>query len=486
LRTTFAAIALLFTTAVLAEDPSISLAWKNIQIADVHTKEGQAPGTHKAGAVHISLSQGELTSDFTGIQIVDGAIHVQSASAQLRYDNVSAKNVAILEVPKFLGGRKTVETHLYSFNNPAITATMKNASAWKISLPDDVELEYRRAADGATSLAFKDSKLVVTKLHEAIEAGFSDASLEKLVKIEPKNVPGEIKFLIDLKMKDERPKIFSTIRGALREEVAKAEFLQRIEVEMSKQLPVLPIELGGKLDGIWHLKPNADGMMSVTFGGRSAEALLAKQNAAEQFVSVANGPGLDLIVGLLFDTLSRVNPAILGRGFEVDADSGVMSYVPQSDDERAQLAMIAGQLVGSPVDAKDMTTLGIDLKGKQAKRQIRFLEEKGKGILQVRLGLVVRVKNADETVVPTLWNFSTGLQGNLILDQITIEKKIETVNSAFALFQKIEGSFKSNMARFLINQRLDQFQKANAKARTRFVIDRLNENELGLRLSLLE
>lgn len=460
--------------------PSIALAWQDIRLGDVLNEDTKASDFHKEGAVHVSLANMKVVSRVSGLRIAEGALWIQSVSAQLSYGRISAKNVAILEVPTFLGGRKTVETQLVTLNNAGVSAAKVGDKPWSIPLPEEIELDYLRAANGETSLAFKDPKAVIAGLHRSIDDGFSDAFLDRSARVDGVNLPGVIEFLVKQKKGD----LFGAVRASLKREVERPEFLRGIEVAISKQLPVLPIALGGKLSGVWRLKANADGMMSVSFGSKSAEALLAKKEPGEKFIAVANDAGMDLIVGLLMDTLARFPGEKLGKGFRIA--SGLMSYVPQTDDERMQLAMIASELVDATVDPKDMASLAIDLKGDRLKREIHLIDGKDHPLLQLRLGIVVSVTGAEDVTVPVTWEFSTGQGGNLVLDRIAVEKNSRDLNPGFALFQKLEGSLKANLARFLLNEKLSQFQRENAGAKAKFSIGKLSDTEHGLRLSIQE
>jgi len=461
-------------------EPSVALVWKKIPIADVRTTVARQEESHKDGPREFQLSKSELTAYVTGISIYNQNLVIGDVGVELKYSKVIAKNVVITGIPqiKFSGPgpaikleEKRFETTI-GFDNPSIRLRKTNPDAWGVPLPESVKLEYRRDKTGLTSIVIQDREALVKELEKSIDATFSDNFFEVNTELELVNLPGVIEFLLKLKFAGDKPQLYEWLRNVLKKEVAKAEFIDNVERSFTRQMPVVPIPLESKLDGLWTLKTNDDGLMSLRFGSDVAMNRLTRTWAPELYIAVANGEGMNLIVGLLLEALSKVDPKILGRGYGIDTASGLLTY----DDGSADMAKIASELAQEQMDRADGIILGIDLRGTRLKREV-YIQE---GSMRVRLGLVVSSSKVAEKAVPTDWVFKANAQGHLQLDRIDIVSG-GRLPAAFALFQKVDGSFKTNMARFVLNDNLTQI---HGVGRAKFSFPQLTKEEAGIRVSL--
>jgi len=461
-------------------EPSVALVWKRIPIADVRASVEGKEETHRDGPREFQLSKSQVTAHATGLSIYDQSLVIGDVGIELKYSKVIAKNVAILDLPKIkLSGpgpaisleKKRLETTV-GFDNPSIRLRKTTPGAWGVPLPESVKLEYRRDKTGLTTIVIQDREALVSELQKSIDATFTDNFFEVNTDIDLNGLPGVIEFLLQLKFAGDKPQLYEWLRNILKKEVAKAEFLDNVERSFTRQMPVVAIPLESKLDGIWILKTNDDGHMTLRFGSDVAMNRLHRTWAPELYIAVANGEGMNLIVGLLLDMLSKVDPKVLGRGFGIDAASGLLTY----DDGSADMAKIASELAQEQMDRADGIVIGIDLRGTRLKREVHIQE----GSMRVRLGLVVSSSKVAEKTVPTDWIFKVNGEDHLHLDRIDIVSG-GRLPTAFALFQKVDGSFKTNMARFVLNDNLTLFQ---GRAHAKYSFPQLTKDEAGMRISL--
>lgn len=464
----------IYPAALRAADPSVSVSWRSITLPNITLSEPKPNQTLSEGPVDIDLTNPRLDIQLTGLEIANGKLFLRTAHAELRFAEIKGRNLLIAKVPhitvhtvrkeKVIFGKRIAyddpvtettwketrtETTLFTFTNPAVIADKREGADWAINLPAEIPMELAKQA-----LRLTDSRAVVTALHVSIDESFSDARLEESVTFRLENVPS----LIEAIARRQKPALFTALRDALKKEVEKPEFLQKLEAALSRQLPVLSLEEGQALPALVKLQPDANGFSTVAIG----TPLANPTEASAELISLTNSDGLNLIVrSLLAGIAQRRIHLGTEKALSIDEAAGRLVYTPTTPREAVQLADIVSQMSGATITGPELEAIGLDLTGTRIAPEATIAPN---GTVSLKVGVAVLPKERSQNAVyfTARFQFSVDASGALALDRIQAEQTGKNLSgTGFPLYRAFQAEMKLRVAALLLNEQLAGLQKGS-------------------------
>ncbi len=446
-----------------AAEAGISVSWKSLSLGDLSRSETMSDISLKDGPVEVELKSPRFITQVVGFEIAKGKLSFQMGKFEFRFDEVRGQNVLITDVPhitvrtvrkeKVVFGKriaydepvtetkmekKRIETVLFTLKDVALIAEKKEGAELGLNLPAEVSMELTQ-----NSLHFLDVRSLVTSLQTSIDESFSDGVLNESLTLRLENVPK----IVESVARGQKPSLYAALRDALKREVQKPEFVEKLEAALTHKLPLL--DAPGTHFARATFRCDGHGYSNITIGSLPIEI----PTSSPDLFSVTNTEGFNLLVRSLFSGIAQ------GK---IQAPwSGRLSYTPSARDA-IQLADIVTQMSGTAVDGSNVDSLAIALVGAEA-----TLSEKNIGL---KVTLVLTLKSGDPLRFPAHFDFAVDEAGALVLSRIHAETTDKSLRgNGFPLFRKLQNEVKLMAATLLLNQQLANFQKGQTGTpKTRF------------------
>ncbi|MBI4403399.1 MAG: hypothetical protein HY537_04520 [Deltaproteobacteria bacterium] len=481
-------------TAEPPSDLKIAVSTHRLSLDDIKGSEAKKSETFKLGPIDFDLIDPVLSHKLGGLSLREGKLTVQSAHLELRYGEVTGKNVLIIDVPhiemvrkeKTILGQRVVydepqtvmkreskETKLLSLKDPAVVVDKKPEADWSFDLPKKIKFKLSRSeSDRSVDVSIEDKQEIVSHLKRSIEEAFSDQVLGSTLTFRPENVSDPIKALMENRIEAHKPNIFSALRDALKREVEKAEFFKNLEQKIARELPPMLLRKEDSLFAHLVLGPNS----TLCLGPENFVATLPTDSSMEYGIAV-NQQGMDTLTRTFLYEVARKEkiPGVeLGSEFKFDPKQAQLIYRPNSLT-REELAELLAGLSGTEIPAEQLTAVGIELLGGGVKPRTTFKMVNGTKVLELQLGISA-ILHQTTVLTPVRFQFSISERGDLVLQKIY--SHVYTPRSAdgaktSGLVELLKRTLKLNLALAFMNTKLQDLQEPNQSSSKKFVFDML-------------